>query len=437
MRFDTLAGWLEWQSSLHPAAIDLGLERVAEVWRRLGGRIVCPLVTVAGTNGKGSSVAMLDAIWQAAGYRVGSFSSPHLMRYNERIRLDGEPLSDAAIIEAFARIDRARGDLSLTYFEFGALAALDCFARARPDVVVLETGLGGRLDAVNIVDADVALITAIGLDHTEWLGEDRDRIAREKAGILRAGRAAVCSDPQAPAGLLEQAARLDVPLRVYRRDFDATPNPGGGWRWSMEGRRREALPLPALRGDYQLQNAAGALAVTELLGGRLPLETAAIREGLASVSLPGRFEVRPGRPTLILDVAHNTQAVAALRDTLRRYRCRGRVLAVFSALRDKRLGEMIARIDDRIHQWHPAGLEGPRGLDGKTVAAAVARHAHGRRAPPRERVSEALGDALAEARDDDCILVFGSFLSVAAACRALEDHDGQARRTMTPEHDGR
>ncbi len=425
MRFDTLDAWLEWQSGLHPAAIDLGLERVAEVWRRLGGRLDGPLVTVAGTNGKGSSVAMLEAIWRAAGHRVGCFTSPHILRYNERIRFDGRELDDATIMAAFKRIDEARGDISLTYFEFGALAALDCFARAQPDVVILETGLGGRLDAVNIVDADVALITAIGLDHTEWLGDDRERIAREKAGILRAGRPAVCSDPAPPDSLLEQAARLDAPLCVYRRDFHAEQTPGGGWRWSMGARHRVALPLPALRGEYQLQNAAGVLAVVELLSTRVAVETAAIRDGLAGVSLAGRFEVRPGRPTVILDVAHNTQAVTALCDTLRAFRCPGRVRAVFSALRDKRLGEMISRLDDVVHEWYPAGLDGPRGLDGAAVAAAVARHAHGRRAAARERVGEALADALAAADDDDCILIFGSFLSVADARLALDGRDGR------------
>ncbi len=420
MRFTTLDAWLDWQSSLHPAAIDLGLERVAGVWRQLGGRLACPVVTVAGTNGKGSSVAMLEAIWRAAGYRTASFTSPHLHRYNERIQLHGEPLDDAPIIDAFERIDRARGDISLTYFEFGALAALDIFSRADVDVAILETGLGGRLDAVNIIDADIALITAIGIDHVDWLGHDRGQIALEKAGILRQGRAAVCSDPRPPASLLDKASELGVPLSLYQRDFSAEIAPGG-WTWRMSGRLRAGLPMPALRGDYQIQNAAGVLAVVQLLETRLPVDQNAIRDGLGGVALAGRFEVIPGQPTIILDVAHNVQAVGVLRDTMANYRCKGRVLGVFSALGDKQLAEMLGLMDASIDRWYPAGLDDPRGLTGGAVAGLIEAHTDGDCAPARARIAEALNDARRDAGENDCIIVFGSFLSVAEARQILEN----------------
>ncbi|HFE48335.1 MAG TPA: bifunctional tetrahydrofolate synthase/dihydrofolate synthase [Chromatiaceae bacterium] len=420
MRFATLDGWLDWQSGLHPAAIDLGLERVAGVWRQLGGQLACPVVTVAGTNGKGSSVAMLEAIWRAAGYRTASFTSPHLHRYNERIQLHGEPVEDGVIIEAFERIDRARGAISLTYFEFGTLAALDIFSRAEVDVVILETGLGGRLDAVNIIDADVALITAIGIDHVDWLGHDRGQIALEKAGILRRGRAAVCSDPRPPASLLDRAAELGAPLSIYQRDFSAEIAPAG-WQWRMGDRLRNSLPMPALRGDYQIQNAAGVLAVIESMEARLPVSQNAIRDGLAGVALAGRFEVIPGRPTIILDVAHNAQAAGVLRDTLANYHCKGRVLGVFSALRDKQLDEILGVMDASIDRWYPAGLDDPRGLTGGAIAGLLEAHVEGDRAPAREHIAEALNDARQDAGENDCIIVFGSFLSVAEARQTLEN----------------
>ncbi len=420
MRFKTLDAWLDWQSGLHPAAIDLGLERVSSVWQRLGGRLACPVVTVAGTNGKGSSVAMLEAIWRAAGYRTASFTSPHLHRYNERIQLRGEPVEDAVIIDAFERIDQARGAISLTYFEFGTLAALDIFSRTEADIVILETGLGGHLDAVNIIDADIALITTIGIDHVDWLGHDRDQIALEKAGILRTGRAAVCSDPRPPASLLDKAAELGAPLHLYQRDFSAEAAPGG-WCWRMGGQLRAALPIPALRGDYQIQNAAGVLTVVQLLEARLPASQEAIRDGLGNVALAGRFEVFPGEPVIILDVAHNVQAVGALRDTLAKYPCKGRTLGVFSALRDKQLAEMLGLMDASLDRWYPAGLNDPRGLDGGAIASLLAKHAESECALPREHIAEALNDARRDAGENDCILVFGSFLSVAEARQTLEN----------------
>ena len=328
MKFTRLADWLRWQESLHPSAIDLGLERPRSVWTRLGSGRAPVVITVGGTNGKGSCVAFLEAILRHAGYRAGCYTSPHLVRYNERIAIDGEPVSDEVLMSAFQRVEETRGDTRLTYFEFGTLAALDIFARSRLDVAVLEVGLGGRLDAVNIIDADVSVITPVGVDHVEWLGTDRESVGREKAGIFRRGRPAVVADPDPPASVLNAADALDCPLWIAGRDyrFDAGPN---DWTWHGPDVVRRGLPVPVMRGRHQLSNAAAAIAVLQRAAGRLPVDQRAIRTGLLNARVQGRFQVLEGKPSVVLDVAHNPDAAAVLADNLRHLPRPGRVLSVF------------------------------------------------------------------------------------------------------------
>jgi dihydrofolate synthase/folylpolyglutamate synthase len=414
MKFQTLDQWLRWQESLHPSAIDLGLERPGRVLDALGLRHPDhAVITVAGTNGKGSSVAMLESILRAAGYRVGCYTSPHLLRYNERVRIDGEPVEDRRLCEAFERIDRVRGETSLTYFEFGTLAAMDIFAGAGLDVAVLEVGMGGRLDAVNLQDADVALVTAIDVDHAAWLGNDREAIGREKAGIFRPRRPAVCADPQPPASLLAHAAELGTALYRLGEAFDYHPDEEG-WRWEGAHARYDALPLPALRGDFQLQNAAGVVMVLSLLGERLPVTAAQIRQGLLSVSLPGRFQLLPGAPATIVDVAHNPQSAAALAANLKAQMVRGRTLAVVGVLADKDLAGVIRPMLPCVDLWYPAGLAVPRGCDSRTLHQGIAGLG-GAVEHDYPTVGEALAAARSRAQPDDRIVVFGSFYTVAEA----------------------
>lgn len=419
MRFPTLDAWLAWQETLHPAAIDLTLQRVAQVWGNLGARQLAPtVITVAGTNGKGSCVAYLESILRCAGYRVGAYTSPHLLRYNERVRVDGLEASDSQLCAAFQRVDEARANTTLTYFEFGTLAALDIFSRSTLDAVILEVGLGGRLDAVNIVDPDVALVTSIGIDHTDWLGPDREHIAREKAGVFRAGCPAVCGDPQPPASLLDYAAKLAAPLYTLGRDFhfDAAES---AWTWrGPHGVVRASLTYPSLRGACQLQNAASVVMVLELIRGRLPVSQSALRQGLAQASLAGRFQVLSVQPTTILDVAHNPDAAATLTASLRKHPCTGRTLAVFAMLADKDMVAVVRALDAVVDEWHAAPLPVPRGATALQVATALGT------AQPRGTVHihpgvlDAYQSARARARNDDRIVAFGSFYTVSALLAA-------------------
>ena len=412
-RFETLSDWLEWQETLHPAGIELGLDRVRTVLERLGHTHPShAVITVGGTNGKGSSVAMLESILCAAGYRVGSYTSPHLLRYNERIRIQGAEIDDASLCAAFERVDRARGELPLTYFEFGTLAAIDLFAGRPLDVALLEVGLGGRLDAVNVLDPDVALVTSVGIDHQEWLGGDRESIGREKAGIFRAGGLAVCGDPQPPVSLLEEARRLGVRLHRIGVDFGFDRH-AGGWRWWGGGNRHDALPLPALQGGFQLRNGAAVLMVLTLLAGRLPVGEEAIRQGLARVSLPGRLQLLPGEVTRLLDVAHNPHAAAVLAETLRETPCAGRTLAVAGMLADKDHEGIFQALCSEVDAWYLADLPVARDAGAERLERALGRvreDAVARRFPS---VPAAYGQATGEARPGDRIVVFGSFHTVA------------------------
>ncbi len=413
----TLEDWLHWQTQCHPAAIDLGLERVREVGSRLGldaPRV--PVVTVGGTNGKGSMVAMLEAVCRRAGYRTGAYTSPHILRYNERIRIDGREIEDADLIAAFEAVEQARRDTPLTYFEFGTLAALRCFEQAGVDLMLLEVGLGGRLDAVNLVDADCALIGQIALDHTDWLGPDRESIGREKAGIFRPGRPAVCADPAPPESIRQAAANLGVPLAVAGEDYRFETTGEAAWCWSMGERRIEDLPLPGIPGRHQLGNAAAVVTACRLAD-CLEVPDAALRDGLREVRLPGRFEVVGRSPQIVLDVAHNPAAATALAARLAEAPVAGVTYAVFAALEDKAVEDMVRAMQGVVAHWHVAGLETePRGL---SLEALARRMPEGVEFTGRESVGEALGAAVSEAGEGDRIVVFGSFHTVAAARKAL------------------
>jgi dihydrofolate synthase/folylpolyglutamate synthase len=405
-----LADWLSRLEDLHPTSIDLGLDRVSQVWQRLALDFDgIPIITIGGTNGKGSSQAMLEAIYLAQGYSTGVYSSPHLLRYNERIRLNGQPATDADICNAFAAIEAVRGDISLTYFEFGTLAAFWLFARACPQVLILEVGLGGRLDAVNILDADVALITSIDYDHEDWLGKDIDQIAREKAGILRPGRIGVFNGSRPPQGLLDAAQAIGARLWLQGRDYGYECEAGGqGWHWWQGVKRLEHLPAPALSGVHQYANAAAALAVIEALQDRLPVTPVAMAQGLQALKLPGRFQIIQDSPQVILDVAHNPEAARSLAATLSRQPCQGRTLAIFGIMADKDAKAVVAELIPLVDLWLPAAPGLPRAMPVSEVAALLKREG-AQAIEPAPSLAHAYARARALAGPLDRILVFGSF----------------------------
>lgn len=416
----SLTDWLAYLETLHPKTIALGLDRVREVLGRLPISLRCPVITVAGTNGKGSTCAFLERMLRCAGYRTALYTSPHLLRYNERVRINGDEVGDDALIAAFNAVEDARAApgqtaVPLTYFEFGTLAALLLFTQATPDAAVLEVGLGGRLDAVNAIDADVAVVTAIDIDHVDYLGPDRASIAREKAGIFRAGRPAVCGDADPPPALLDAAATIGAPLQRIGRDFGFVAQ-GTQWRfWSPAG-ERFGLPVPALRGEYQLVNAATAIAALDALHARLPVHAGAIREGLLSVELPGRFQVLPGRPTIVLDVAHNPHAARALAATLNTMGFHPTTTAVVGMLGDKDIAGVVAAMRPRIDHWIVAPLPGPRGATAQTLREHLFRAGVAPEVITEcDSVAAALAAADKRAGDTDRIVVFGSFLTIAAA----------------------
>jgi len=424
MHPDSLPGWLSYIETLHATPVALGLERVGEVAQRMSIDITCPVVTVAGTNGKGSTCAMLESMLRHAGYRTGLYTSPHLTRFNERIRIDAAEAGDEVLVAAFGAVETARtsGDpVALTYFEFSTLAALHLFASTALDALVLEVGLGGRLDAVNVVDADVAIVTTIGIDHADYLGTTREAIGREKAGIFRAGRQAICGDPDPPSTLVEHAATIGAPLWRLGRDYTFATS---GVQWRYQGPRsiRHALPLPALRGAYQLGNAATALAALDALRDSLPVSANAIRAGLVHVELPGRFQVLPGRPPVVLDVAHNPHAARVLADTLGAMSYHPTTFGVFGMLADKDIDGVVIALRPRIDQWYIAPLPGPRGADAARIAAAL-RNAGVDASAIHEfsDVAHAFAAARDAASETDRIAAFGSFLTVAAALIAARE----------------
>jgi dihydrofolate synthase/folylpolyglutamate synthase len=409
----TLADWLAHAERLHPKNIELGLDRVRAVAVRLGLAFDCPVITVAGTNGKGSTCAMLESILTHAGYRTAVFTSPHLVRFEERLRLSGEAVDGSELAVHFEAVEIARGDVALTYFEFTTLAILLCMAASKPDAAILEVGLGGRLDAVNIIDADCAVITSIDLDHMEFLGPDRESIGFEKAGILRAGRPAIVSDPMPPQSVIDHAQAIGADLWRVGRDFNVAGDKQQ-WGWSGRGRRYSGLAYPALRGANQLINAAGVLAALEALRPRLPVTAQAVRNGLAMVELPGRFQIVPGEPALVLDVAHNAHAVAALAENLDAMGFYPTTHAVFGVMADKDLAPMFARIGPLIDRWYFTDLPTARAASASDLLARW--QAQNRRSDASGSVHatpmEALQAAIDRADPTDRIVVFGSFFTV-------------------------
>lgn len=412
----SLADWLAWQESLHPRAIDLGLERLQRTLARLGWRRpACPVITVGGTNGKGSCVALLSRILASAGYRVGTFTSPHLLRYNERIAIDGREVTDASLIAAFERIDAARGEDTLTFFEFNTLAALLVFETAHLDAIVLEVGMGGRLDATNIVDADVALVTSIALDHCEWLGSDIETIGREKAGIFRAGRPAVFGSRAMPSSIGTEAQRIGANLLRLGVDFDFERGPRA-WSWwtAAENARLDALPPPALFGDAQFDNASAVLQVLQCLEPRLPVPRLAIEAGLRSVQLAGRFQIVPGSIEWVLDVAHNPAAARTLAEQLRLDATSRRTFAVCGILGDKDVEGVAEALRGIFVGWFIAGLAGARAIEPDVLAQRL-RDRGANVIGVGASVAAACELAQRAASPGDRIVVFGSFLTVGPA----------------------
>ena len=430
----TLAEWLSYQERVNVHSIELGLDRVRVVWQRMGAPAPARrTITVGGTNGKGSTVALLEAMLTAAGLRVAAFTSPHLLVYNERIRIAGANADDAALIASFERIEAARGAgsddaIPLTYFEFGTLAALDLFARARLDVAVLEVGLGGRLDAVNIVDADVAVVTTVDLDHMDWLGPDRDSIGREKAGIARAGRPVIVGEEDPPAGLLDALVACGARVERAGRDFRVERHVDG-WRWQHRDGGVMELPDPALPAPVQFANAAAAIAALHALWTNdtfLPFASkralAAVRAGLHEVRIAARLQSLGGDPRLVVDVGHNPQAARALADWLDA-QPPARVHAVYGALADKDVAGVIGALGGRIAHWHLAGLDraSPRGMTAAALAAVMQQTLPGAPFGVHHDVASALAAARAAAQPGECILAFGSFF--VAAQVVAERHD--------------
>jgi dihydrofolate synthase / folylpolyglutamate synthase len=413
----TLAKWLAYCEHLHPKNIDMGLERIRAVAQRMQLKFDCPVITVAGTNGKGSTCAMLESILGQAGYKTGVFTSPHLVRFEERLRLSGEPVDAAKLVAAFADVESARSqngpDISLTYFEFTTLAILQVMHHSALDVVILEVGLGGRLDAVNIIDADCAIITSIDLDHMELLGNTREAIGYEKAGIMRTGRPVVVSDPMPPQSVLNRALEVGADLWRVGQDFNVSGDKQQ-WGWAGRSRRYSGLAYPALRGANQLVNAAGVLAALSALRERLPVTAQAVRNGFAFVELPGRFQIIPGQPTLVLDVAHNPHSVAALAANLDAMGFFPTTHAVFGAMADKDLGPMLAKVSPLIDRWYFTDLP--------TTRAASALELQTRwqaQNTRKDTVASTFADpmlalqaAIDSADPADRIIVFGSFYTV-------------------------
>ena len=415
----TLDAWLQRIESCHPSEIELGLDRIRRVAEQLeidlgSGR----RVLIAGTNGKGSTATMLESVARSAGLSTGLYTSPHFLRYNERVRINGEEVTDACLCHCFERIEQARGEVPLTYFEYGTLAALLCFAQAQPDLMLLEVGLGGRLDAVNIVDCDLAIVTTVALDHTDWLGDDREQIGYEKAGIMRSGKPALCGDAQPPQRLLEHARALQAPLLVRDRDYGARLQ-GSVWDWNGVDAQGHALsypglPLPAL----PLVNAASVVQALVLL--QLDIPRTALEEGLREARMTGRMQsVELPEGPCILDVAHNPEAAEYMARRLESIPLRGRLHLVIGMLSDKDIEQVIRQLQPQVDCWYPATLDGPRG----TAASRLAREISalgGVLGGCHETVAEALAAARAAMEPGDGLLVAGSFLTVTAALETLK-----------------
>ncbi len=417
-----LDDWLAHCAAMHPKTMDLSLERTVQVAKALGIHFEMPVITVAGTNGKGSTCAMLESMARHAGYRVGLYQKPELVHFTERCRINGAPVAEDALLPDFAAVESARGSTTLTQFEFTTLAIVRHLCRSDVDLVILEVGLGGRFDSVNAFDADCAVITSIDLDHTEWLGPDRESIGLEKAQIMRAGKPCIVSDPVPPASVVKHAESIGADLWLVGRDFNHQGD-RQQWSWSGRGRRYSGMAYPALRGANQLVNAAGAIAALIALKDRLPINAQAVRTGLALVDLPGRFQVVPGQPMLVLDVAHNPHSVAALALNLDAQGFYPRTHAVFGAMADKDIPGLLAKIAHLVDAWHCCTLPNPRSAQADDLVALV-RQATARRVggAPSVRAhagpAEALRAAVESADPVDRIVVFGSFYTVGGVLKS-------------------
>lgn len=414
----SLADWLEYIERIHVQSIQMGLERVARVRDALARSSGAALFAVAGTNGKGSTCAILEAILLAAGYRVGLYTSPHLLRYNERVRLNGVPVSDERLCAAFEVVEFVRRDVTLTYFEFGTLATWEIFTSQALDAVIMEVGLGGRLDAVNTFDSDCALLTSIDLDHTEYLGDTRERVGAEKAGIFRVSKPAIVSDPRPPRSVVDGAHALGAELWLMGRDFGFLKQ---GWQWMYWGPhgRRAGLAYPALRGERQLQNASAALAALDAMRARLPVGMQHVRDGLGAVELAGRFQVLAGRPTVVLDVAHNPQAAGVLADNLAGMGFFAETHAVFGMLRDKDIEGVCGALKEVFSTWFVADLSVPRGASALRLAQALRRAGVGGEVQSFTNPLQAYTAAQNRSGENDRIVVFGSFHTVAEVMHGI------------------
>lgn len=428
----TLAEWLDHCERLHPKNIDMGLARSEAIKQRLGLAFKVPVITVAGTNGKGSTCAMLESIGLQAGYKVGLYIKPHFVHFEERCRVNGAMVSAAALLPHFEAVEAARGDMALTYFEFTTMAILRLLSQAELDFVILEVGLGGRLDTVNVIDADCAVITSIALDHMEYLGPDRETIAREKAAIMRPGKPAIFSDPVPPNSVAAYAQEIGADLWQIGRDFNYAGDKQQ-WGWAGRNKRFNGLAYPALRGANQLLNASGALAAFEALREVLPITAQAVRNGLAMVELPGRFQIVPGQPTLVLDVAHNPHAVGALFENLDQMGFFPRTHVVFGVMADKDIAAILTRMAPIVDHWHFCDLPVPRAATAqqlKTLHDSLSLRGPGPvTSACHANPSEALQAAVAAADPADRIVAFGSFFTVGGVLK-----DGLPR--LTAKHVG-
>jgi dihydrofolate synthase / folylpolyglutamate synthase len=420
VHFDTLKGWLSWQENSHPLTIDLGLERVAKVYQALNPDGVKPLtITVAGTNGKGSCIAYLEAIYRAQGYRVGAYTSPHILRYNERIKIDGSPVQDELICNAFERIERVRDNVSLSYFEFGTIAALDIFSHADLDIQLLEVGLGGRLDAVNIVDPDAAIISSIGIDHVAWLGETREAIAYEKAGIFRASVSAIVGDPSPPHALMQVAEDKQARFYAIDKDFGYIRQ-RDQWRWFSGSKQIDHLPEPALKGEHQYRNASAVIMAITQLDDKLPVDERAIRQGLEKVKLPGRFQLLGGAIPVLLDVGHNPEAVMTLVEYLAQNFPARRIHAIFSMMKDKDIAEVLRIMEPVVYDWFFAPLSNARAATEQLMREIFSQQGMNNVSFGYTGFVDAFAAAKTQAVNGDLLLVFGSFFLVSDCLAELQ-----------------
>lgn len=414
-----LNDWLAYIEALHPKDIEMGLVRVNQVKQNLNLNISFPIITVAGTNGKGSTCAMLEHIYRAAGYHVGSYSSPHLLRYSERIRVDSAEISDEDLIRAFQAVEVARQDIQLTYFEYGTLAAMWHFCNAKVDVAILEVGLGGRLDAVNIFEPNCAIVTSIDLDHMDFLGSTRELIAVEKAGIFRKDIPAICGEVNTPESLIDYAKKVGASLKLINRDFSFVLQENS-WRYLSDDHSLDKIPMPALMGDFQLYNASCVITAIRSLQSTLSVDEEAIANGLLSVCLRGRYQYFSYQPDVILDVAHNPHAAKSLASNLKKTRTSGKTIAVFSMLADKDIAGVVNAIATEVDQWFVAGLSHARGAEGQQIKALVLSELPRASVQLFSEVADAYAQACIDANENDRIIILGSFFTVAEVMRTFK-----------------